>query len=68
MNTQLVYRVQLNEQQFDDLKFYTGVNNADNFIASREDSINNLYVFMTNNELEYLKVNKSIDYVIFCKD
>lgn len=68
MKMQLVYRVQLDDEQFDNLKFYTGIKDADNFISPREDAINHLYFFLTNNELEYVKENDCIDYVIFCKE
>lgn len=48
--------VQLNKDQFNSLKFYTGIN-ADIYVATREDVIKYLSAFLSKYELEYLMSN-----------
>ena len=57
MNNQtLNMRVQLKKDIFETLKFFTGID-ADVYIASREDAIEHLYMFLSPYELNYLKSN-----------
>lgn len=56
--------VQLSKNQFDSLKFYTGIN-ADRYIATKEDVLKYLSMFLSQQELEYLKSNNCNYSVIF---
>ena len=55
-NTTMNLMVSLNKEQFDSLKFYTGIN-ADKYVATREDTIKYLSAFLSKYELNYLKSN-----------
>lgn len=55
-NTTMNLMVSLNKEQFDSLKFYTGIN-ADRYVATREDTIKYLSAFLSKYELNYLKSN-----------
>lgn len=55
-NNTITMTVQLNKEQMESLRFYTGIN-ANIFIATREDTLNHLSMFLSKNELNYLKAN-----------
>jgi len=55
-NNTLNMIVSLNKEQFDSLKFYTGIN-ADRYVATREDAIKYLSAFLSVYELNFLKSN-----------
>lgn len=56
--------VRLNQDQFDSLKFYTGIN-ADRYVATKEDVIQYLSAFLSDEEFSLLQCKECFYLVTF---